>query len=143
MDSNKTIIDIIKICCSVDEHAVEIYKIFSNSAPFRELSLFWEDLSKDEKDHVSYWHKLLGMADEGMVPQVFENPVAVKKELEGILPKVFKILEDSKKKPDIPPNTPIVNLDLSPEEMANMTEADIQRKVQEAKAQVQAQVAEK
>jgi len=57
-----------------------------------DLKAFWQTMSFQEAEHVEYWEELLDLAKEGMIPQVFDKPFEVKKELEGIYLKANELL---------------------------------------------------
>ncbi|MBN2543381.1 GGDEF domain-containing protein [bacterium] len=101
MSYKDDLIEIIEICSYVDEKAVEIYRVLSRSAEEEGLKKFWVEMSKEEEEHVFYWVKLLEMARDGMIPQLFDEPDRIKADLENIIAKVESILKESKCKPDV------------------------------------------
>jgi diguanylate cyclase (GGDEF)-like protein len=78
--------DIIDLCYTLDKAAVTIYSDLSQfySERENELSRFWGQMAKEEKEHVVFWEGLLPLAKKGMIPQLFEEPVKIKTQLEDI-----------------------------------------------------------
>lgn len=92
-EEDRTTVDIINLCLDIDWKAVKLYTGFSENSKGDDLVAFWKDLAADESGHINYWKQLLEIADAGTIPQVFSDPGRIKEELEGIIPKVDKILE--------------------------------------------------
>jgi len=87
--------DIIDLCYSLDKIAVKIYSDLSGfySGKEKELSQFWGQMSKEEKEHVVFWEGLLALAQKGMIPQLFDEPVKIKTQLEDIKNKTLELID--------------------------------------------------
>jgi hypothetical protein len=48
------------------------------------LTLFWEDMARQESEHVHYWKKLLSLTGKDKIRNIFDDPKMIKKELENI-----------------------------------------------------------
>jgi diguanylate cyclase (GGDEF)-like protein len=85
--------DIIDLCYSLDKIAVKIYSDLSGfySGKEKELSQFWGQMAKEEKEHVVFWEGLLALAQKGMIPQLFDEPVKIKTQLEDIKNKTLEL----------------------------------------------------
>ena len=85
--------DIIELCYSLDKIAVKIYGDLSEfySSKEKELSQFWAKMVKEEKEHVDFWEGLLPLAKKGMIPQLFDEPVKIKTQLENIRYKTLEL----------------------------------------------------
>jgi len=98
---DKNLIEIIQLCLDIDKKAFKIYcqlsELFENN-----LKKFWNKMAGEENEHVAYWQRILHLAQQGLVPQVFNDPDTVKGELEKICEKVEKILENNRNSIDIP-----------------------------------------
>lgn len=88
-------IDIIKLCLSLDTKAAVFYRKLSKIEKKRGLLDFWKSMASDETEHIGYWNQLLSLAEEGMIPQVFEKPHKVTDELKVISKKVDILLKQS------------------------------------------------
>lgn len=78
--------EIINLCHAIDVMAEKIYRQLhrSYSDKNKELSLFWEEMADEEKEHIAFWDGLLPLAEKKMIPQIFDYPSEVKDELVNI-----------------------------------------------------------
>jgi Mn-containing catalase len=60
---NTNLVEILKMCLSLESQAVACYRILSDSSENKNIQQFWKRMSNQEKQHQSYWSKLLEMAD--------------------------------------------------------------------------------
>jgi len=90
--------EIIEMCLNLDEVAAELYLEFAQDAKKRKLATFWEEMSREESDHVEACAKLLNMARLNMMPQVFENVFETKQELEEITARNRQLIAAYRKK---------------------------------------------
>ncbi|MBI4825160.1 MAG: diguanylate cyclase [Nitrospirae bacterium] len=88
----KILINIIKLCMSIDQRAAGIYSRLSSDSKAAELKAFWMEMSEDEKEHVEFWEKLLPIAENRLLPQIFDHPERIKIELDEISGKVDGML---------------------------------------------------
>jgi len=95
---NTVLNDIIEMCLNLDESAAELYLEFAKDAKKRKLATFWEEMSREESDHVEACAKLLNLAKLNMVPQVFENVFETRQELEEITVRNAKLIAAYRKK---------------------------------------------
>jgi diguanylate cyclase (GGDEF)-like protein len=95
------LMDIISLCLVIDTKAIDIYSELSSATDNLELSVFWENMSKEEQEHVNFWNYLLSLAKKDMIPQVFTNPDQIKNELLQLQNKANSLLESSKNLSDI------------------------------------------
>jgi len=79
--SDKILIEIVGFCLSLDSKAFQIFSRLADYAKEKELKAFWEEMAAEEKEHVTFWERLLDLAKNGVLPQIFDNPVNVRKEL--------------------------------------------------------------
>src|SRR4030066_532025 len=96
VNSGNLLFDIISLCRENDAKAASIYYNFSLSCKDDTLRSIWEKMQKEEKAHVGYWQHLLNLVKAGAVPQLFEDPEQIKKELEALIPKINGFLVESK-----------------------------------------------
>jgi diguanylate cyclase (GGDEF)-like protein len=87
--------DIIELCHAIDVMAEEVYCHFSRiySDKEQELSLFWEQMANEEREHILFWASLLPLAKKGMIPQIFDSPSRVKDELLNIKDSINRLEE--------------------------------------------------
>ena len=83
-----TLFDTVKLCLALDQKASDIYARLSSLVEIEELKRFWKEMSDDEMTHVEFWKRLVELAENRMLPQVFDNPEKTKSELEEINNKV-------------------------------------------------------
>lgn len=91
---NETLYEIIKICLRIDIIAHTFYKSLSQTAHNQELKDFWLDISNEEKTHIDFWRKTLIFAKDGMLPQIFNEPEEIKKEIQDAAENIRKSLAD-------------------------------------------------
>lgn len=96
MRVDQDLVGILKICRYIDSKAREIYQEFSERFDSPEAKTFWHTMSLDEKDHVLYWEDLIELATKGMIPQVFDKPYEVRRDLEALKLKLNEIIAESK-----------------------------------------------
>ena len=94
-------VEIISLCRSIDVKAVEIYRSLSEGTDDKDQKAFWWKMSEEEEEHVDYWNKLLTMTEEGLLPQVFENPIRVREELKNAAEKTDSLLRKSQLNPSL------------------------------------------
>ena len=95
---NNILRDIINLCLLIDMKAKDIYNTFASNAKSKSLKLFWSGMSQDEQQHIIYWGKLLDETHNHKVPNIFDNPQKIKKELEKvntIIEERFKRIENN------------------------------------------------
>ena len=93
--------EIIRICQSIDEKASAIYRSLSEGVDNEELKKFWIKMAEEEEEHVVYWSKLLAMARDGILPQIFDNPTRMKSELKNADKKTDTLLRKSQQNPSL------------------------------------------
>jgi diguanylate cyclase (GGDEF)-like protein len=86
--SNDILTDIVKLCLALDQKSSDVYARLSSLVEIEELKHFWKEMSDEETTHVEFWKRLVEMAENRMLPQVFDNPEETKSELEEINNKV-------------------------------------------------------
>lgn len=95
MNGDNSLFDIISLCREIDAKAASIYYNFSLSCKDDPLRSIWEEMQKEEKEHVAYWQDLLDLIKAGAIPQLFDEPEQTKKELEELIPRINRYLEES------------------------------------------------
>ncbi len=83
-----TLVEIVKLCKSIDGHAKNIYSDMAGRATDKGLERFWEEMSEQEGWHLAHWDSILRLAAQESTPRVFDRPEEVQKELQEILSKV-------------------------------------------------------
>lgn len=76
---------IIGNCLALDSQAEEAYQALSRQFEQSDLGSYWQTMALQEKEHVKYWKELLDLAREGVIPQVFDKPYEIRKQLESLL----------------------------------------------------------
>jgi diguanylate cyclase (GGDEF)-like protein len=72
-----TISDIISLCLDIDAEAARLYAHFSTRSPDEETRSFWDDLSSEENTHVEFWKELHECAENGEIPQLFDDSAGI------------------------------------------------------------------
>lgn len=85
--------DILKLCVSIDERAVQIYRTFMKACDDEELKAFWSDKAREETKHVNLWRKLIELDERGAVPNIFDEPSRIEEELKSIISSIDKLFQ--------------------------------------------------
>ena len=93
--------NIIQLCLDIDTKARDIYLKLAGLSENEKLITFWNNMSEEEGEHVEFWHTLSELAEQNMLPQIFDNAPKIISELENIKNKSIALFENSKKTPDI------------------------------------------
>ena len=96
-----TLKEILQLCLSVDNSIVEIYRSLSVQAESDEYRAFWENISKDEEQHVKYWKELLLQEGEGKFHNVFDQADETIAELKALKQRVKDILSEERDFSDV------------------------------------------
>jgi diguanylate cyclase (GGDEF)-like protein len=91
--SDQVMITIIRQCLHIDILAAETYHGISECYPGSQLGAFWRHMAGEEREHVVFWRGLLSLAQQGMIPQVFDDPYQVMQELESVEARVRRLQE--------------------------------------------------
>jgi len=87
---------IVKLCLSVDRKAYQTYQNISSSFKRNDLKLFWKNMAEEENKHIKFWKYFLVLTEQGIIPQVFDNPEKVIIELKNIDREARNIANESK-----------------------------------------------
>jgi len=95
---------IVSLCLQIDELAETTYGRLADSAGSDSLAAFWAERSAEERRHVSFWQAMTALSKDGMLPQIFEDPVRTVKGLQANLKHVKRLwktteLEDNPNAP--------------------------------------------
>lgn len=88
----ENLISIIQTCREIDKKAGLLYQRFSDFMDDPELVSFWHSMAQEERGHEDFWNKLLALAQETELPQVFDNPPMIEKELVAISDRADRLL---------------------------------------------------
>lgn len=102
MNSGNQMTAIVGRCLSIDEKASMIYEEMAAQADTDELKQFWESMASEECSHADVWKRLLDLAADDSLPQVFDNPDEVVVELEEIDRNVGNLLDRYRQSRDMP-----------------------------------------
>lgn len=95
------LVEILHLCVSLDKKASKIYSNFSVTSKEKALRTFWQEISEEEREHVKFWTKLLHMAKNGLLPQVFDRPYDLMEALRATQSKIDILEKRSKQAKDI------------------------------------------
>jgi diguanylate cyclase (GGDEF)-like protein len=84
-------IDIVRLCYSINAKACSIYHEIANRSTNDELKIFWNSMAEEEESNVKTWRDLLQFAANDVLPQVFEDPEKTREELIEIERQVGKL----------------------------------------------------
>lgn len=96
MEETKSLIRILDLCEQIDISAALIYERFAEQCKGK-IKIFWQQMMAEEQRHSEYWHFLLGMAKEGTLPQIFDNPEDILADLVNISQRVRDLIRETEK----------------------------------------------
>jgi len=82
------VLNIIDLCIVINYRAWEIYVKLAKAEDNKELRRFWAEMAREEKKQEDFWHKTKEIAKELGLPQLFDDSLAARHELEQILKKI-------------------------------------------------------
>jgi hypothetical protein len=82
MMSRAMLMEILKLCLSIENVASDAYLTLSNFAKEAELKKFWQEMANEEDKHGEYWETLIKLAEKGRIANVFDKPNRIVTELE-------------------------------------------------------------
>jgi hypothetical protein len=85
---------IIELCLSAEKLAEKLYRTVSEAATLPEHKAFWLEVALDEQRHMTYWERLLLLAEKGGLRNPFNDQVRTENELREMNRAIEKILED-------------------------------------------------
>ena len=85
--------EIVMLCFKLDEHAHKAYTGLARDTAEPELSRFWQEMAAEEFEHLQFWSQVLEQpAQLETLPQVFDRPTKVLRELQESLEKVQELM---------------------------------------------------
>ena len=91
-DANREFSEILKLCLSLDMEVFSIYRKFEGSSADPSLRDFWEKMAGVKKQRVLFWEKALPLAEENLLPGVFEDAKEIKGKLEKLRLKIGELI---------------------------------------------------
>ncbi len=92
MTDNDNLVEIIKLCISLDVTAYKTYLGISQAVTTPALKRFWSDMADEEREHAGYWSSALKLAEQGNIPQFFDDPPKIRAELQESRQKIDGLL---------------------------------------------------
>jgi len=86
-------VQILNLCIDIEKLAVQLYRRLSDGFEKNDIQTFWKRMSMQETQHVTYWNRLLELAERDSVRNVFDHPKQIEEELAGVLRNVQGLLE--------------------------------------------------
>ncbi len=86
--TQELMISIIKECLNIDKEASLLYRKIAEHTVIEEQKKFWLEIAEDEVAHTQFWDGLLEWSQNGMLPQIFDEPDVVFEELLCIKSKI-------------------------------------------------------
>jgi diguanylate cyclase (GGDEF)-like protein len=75
------VLEIVRLCKETDTIAKNVYARLSAMCPDPHLGPFWREMSEAEAMHVGFWRRLERIGERSGLPELFEDPDTVIKEL--------------------------------------------------------------
>jgi diguanylate cyclase (GGDEF)-like protein len=90
---NQNIPEIIDLCIGINLRATWIYTRMSEVEKIKELKCFWIEMAEEEKIHAGFWNIARNTSQSNLLPDIFENPSASRKELKQLMKKIEILLK--------------------------------------------------
>jgi diguanylate cyclase (GGDEF)-like protein len=81
MSDSEKLSTILDLCIKIDRTAGDLYTSLSASAGSEALKGFWDKMAAEGQSHLDYWQQLKSFAAYNDLPEAFDNPEQVIKEL--------------------------------------------------------------
>lgn len=75
--------EILQLCVDIDTRAEQIYRDLSASCPDSEVAIVFEQMGREEHQHVKWWNDLLAAWNDGLLPDIADE--------HGILERLIEI----------------------------------------------------
>ncbi len=85
---------IIELCLSAEKLAEKLYRTVSEKASIPEHKIFWLEVALDEQRHMTYWERLLLLAEKGSLRNPFNNQAKTETELREMNITIEKMLAE-------------------------------------------------
>ena len=89
--SSDAVLDIVNICLELDEIAIKAYKELAAIVKQPDIRKFLLQMEGEEQIHAHFWKSIISFAQEGKLPEVFDDPVLIKNDLEKLMPRVKEL----------------------------------------------------
>ena len=86
--------EILATCVELDTLAASTYRTLSSHCREPELSRLFEQLASEEETHIGWWKELLDAWDQGLIPDVVNDPEALLEDLRQVREDVTTSLPD-------------------------------------------------
>ena len=97
----KILSEVITLCLSCEKKAAELYERFSTESKLEELKQFWHEMAEEENIHLSFWGSLLKLSEEGLLPNIFDDPETTKTELGKTTDKIGALCQSYDDNPSV------------------------------------------
>jgi hypothetical protein len=94
--TDPVLVEIIHLCLALEEKAAKTYSLFAQWSEKEDLKTFWRNMAQDEKDHIKYWVNVIMLAASESLPQIFDNPAEVLRELKKLAKSMDAMLADNR-----------------------------------------------
>lgn len=81
MSTSEQLSNILDLCIKIEQAAVDLYASLSASAGSDALKSFWDKMASEGQSHLEYWNQLKTLAAFEELPEAFDNPERILKEL--------------------------------------------------------------
>jgi hypothetical protein len=86
--------EILATCVELDTLAVTTYQALSEHCSDADLATVFEQLAREEETHVGWWQELLDAWDQGLIPDVINDPESLLHELRQVRDDISSSLPD-------------------------------------------------
>ena len=97
MSDSEKLSTILDLCIQIDQTAADLYTSLSTSAGNDALKDFWYKMTAEGLSHVEYWQKLKTLASYEELPEAFDKPDQVIRELTERAQQIQKLSEQWEK----------------------------------------------
>ncbi|MGD0093571.1 MAG: diguanylate cyclase [Planctomycetota bacterium] len=90
---DRCLLDIAKLCQSLEKKAVTVYRRLAANSSDGNLASFWKRMAKEETEHLDYWRQLAALVRNGVIPDIFDEKLAIRAELRKLNERVERLLK--------------------------------------------------
>ena len=90
---DRCLLDIARLCQSLEAKAVKVYRGLAVKAGDKHLARFWAHMASEEEEHLGYWKQLAALVRNGVLPNIFDDELRTRADLQKLDARVEQLLK--------------------------------------------------
>jgi diguanylate cyclase (GGDEF)-like protein len=92
--NDKPILEILNLCHAIEVSGVQLYLKLAELAKDPGLRSLWAEMAEEETAHIGFWNRMIAQAKQKKLPQMFDHPEAILRDLKEMLARTNALLND-------------------------------------------------